>query len=82
MYFNEKIDKSSDPKSAWNSLFSAIGKSKNKKVNIDNIRANNVNITDPVEIANNFIDFFASIGDDIVKKNTSYKEESFRLSLY
>ena len=67
-FYEEKIENSSDPKKAWNALFTAIGKNKSKSSKINNIEVENVCITDSQQIANHFNEFFASIAENTIKK--------------
>ena len=67
LYFNEKIDKNSDPKSSWRFLKEATGLNSFNKSQIHNIAQNGVSFTDGESIANIFNDFFASVTDGIVK---------------
>ena len=66
LYFNDKIDKNSDPKSSWRFLKEASGMNSVNKSQIHNISLNGVSFTDDESIANIFNDFFASVTDDIV----------------
>ena len=68
LHFNSKIDLNCNPKNAWEFLNQAIGKNFKSSSNISDIRVRDKIITDPIEIANNFNDFFSSIAEDIVSE--------------
>ena len=66
-FFNIKIDQNCDPKNAWNFLNEAIGKNNKLSSNISNVNLNGQLLTEPVEIADCFNEFFSSIAEKIVK---------------
>ena len=68
LHFNSKIDLNCNPKNAWEFLNQAIGKNSKSNSNISDIRVHNKIISDPIEIANNFNDFFSSIAENIVSE--------------
>ena len=66
-FFNLKIDQNCDPKNAWNFLNEAIGKNNKPSSNISNVNKNGKLLTEPIEIADCFNDYFSNIADKIVE---------------
>ena len=66
-------------KSSWKVLLETAGKTSNKKSNIDSINVNGIDYQEPVDIANNFTDFFASIAESTVENipPTTRSHDSF-----
>ena len=76
--FNTKIN---NIKSIWNNINKIISfskKSNPKTRSISNLLVNNINLADPIQIANEFNDYFCSIGSNLMNKipscNTSYNQ--------
>ena len=65
--FNLKIDQNCDSKNAWNFLNEAIGKNNKPSSNISNVNKNGKLLTEPIEIADCFNDYFSNIADKIVE---------------
>ena len=68
LHYEERIDKCKDPKKAWNTIYEALGKSRSKSSNIDNINIDNINCKDSEKIADHFNEFFSSIADSTIGK--------------
>jgi hypothetical protein len=65
LYFTSKLEENAgNPKKTWETLNEILGKCK-KSENIDKICKNGVTISDPVEIANSFNNFFTAVGQQI-----------------
>ena len=65
LYFNSNIDNNSNPKTAWKFLNEAIGKNKSSSCVLNNLSVNGNTISNSIDMANCFNDFFASIPDKI-----------------
>ena len=76
-YFNRKIEQAKiqffssnfekfkkDTKKCWGTLHTLMGKTKSRRENIC-LLENDAEITDPQEIANKFVDFFALVGQNL-----------------
>ena len=69
-YYQHHFDQNKKSSEAiWQSIYEIISSTKNKKGgNVSDISADDNAITDPIEIAENFNNFFTSIGTNLKKK--------------
>ncbi|CAB3994041.1 Hypothetical predicted protein, partial [Paramuricea clavata] len=64
-YYNNKISsESQNPKAAWKTINSLIGK-QNRPTKVNELNINNVKLTSPEDIAKGFNDYFANIGPNL-----------------
>lgn len=65
-YYKRKLEEQkSDPKKLWQTLKEIVRKTKNREELPSHFEANNLTITKPEEIANQFNDFFSNIGPNL-----------------
>lgn len=66
LYFEQKINESQgDPKQLWSVLNESMNRNTSKQSEINKVNVNGSTLTDPTDIANEFNDFFSSIGQKI-----------------
>ena len=64
-YYTNKISsESQNPKAAWKTINSLIGK-QNRPTKVNELNINNVKLTSPEDIAKGFNDYFANIGPNL-----------------
>jgi hypothetical protein len=67
-YYTNKISsESQNPKAAWKTIISLIGK-QNIPTKVNELNINNVKLTNPEDMAKGFNDYFANIGPNIAAK--------------
>ena len=78
-YFSNKIkNESQNPKSAWKTINGLLGK-QNKKTNINELIIDEKKVTNPMDIAESFNDYFSEIGpklaENINHNNSNYFQQ-------
>ena len=61
MFYETKIEKNTDIKSAWQAVHDLLGKPKGKKNDINEIEIGDTISTDPIKISNHFNNFFPQL---------------------
>ena len=77
-YFTRTFEKyKNDIKNTWKTISGLMSKSKSAKVPIENIIVNDKHVTNKVQIANEFNNFFVNIGPELASKIDTSNKRSY-----